>query len=104
MPALKNLELFDDADFRPPENFYDDYTGKEALKIQILTVKDHMDVRMDFKIPCDTCDTMPDLQPGIRHGFARTYPHKQGEEWPSLTGHFHIRFFPGQTAPAGVYR
>lgn len=59
MPALKNLELFDDADFKLPENFYDDYTGKEALKVQMLTVKDHMDVRMDFKIPCDTCATHP---------------------------------------------
>lgn len=58
MPALKNLELFDDQDFPLPENFYDDYTGKEALKVQMLTIKDHMDVRMDFKIPCDTCDTV----------------------------------------------
>lgn len=57
MPALKNLELFNDEDFALPKNFYDDYTGKEALKVQMLTVKDHMDVRMDFKIPCDTCDT-----------------------------------------------
>jgi len=58
MPALKHLELFNDEDFALPENFYDDYTGKEALKVQLLTVKDHMDVRMDFKIPCDTCDTV----------------------------------------------
>jgi len=57
MPALKNLELFDDMDFVLPENFYDEYKGKEALKVQKLTVKDHMDIRMDFKIPCDTCDT-----------------------------------------------
>ena len=26
--------------------------------MQMLTVKDHMDVRMDFKVPCDTCDTV----------------------------------------------
>ena len=58
MPALKNLELFDDVDFPLPENFYDEYNGKEALKVQMLTIKDHMDVRMDFKIPCDTCDTV----------------------------------------------
>jgi arylsulfatase A-like enzyme len=57
MPALKNLELFDEMDFVLPENFYDEYQGKEALKVQMLTVKDHMDVRMDFKIPCDTCGT-----------------------------------------------
>ena len=58
MPALKDLELFNDDEFTLPVNFYDDYTGKEALKVQMLTVKDHMDVRMDFKIPCDTCDTV----------------------------------------------
>ena len=58
MPALKDLELFNDDEFTLPVNFYDDYTGKEALKAQMLTVKDHMDVRMDFKIPCDTCDTI----------------------------------------------
>ncbi len=58
MPALKNLELFDDKDFPLPINFYDDYEGRDALKEQMLTVKDHMDIRMDFKVPCDTCDTV----------------------------------------------
>jgi arylsulfatase A-like enzyme len=58
MPALKNLELFDDKEFPLPINFYDDYEGREALKKQMLTVKDHMDIRMDFKVPCDTCDTV----------------------------------------------
>jgi arylsulfatase A-like enzyme len=57
MPALKYLELFDEVDFLLPDNFYDGYEGREALKVQELTVKDHMDVRMDFKVPCDTCDT-----------------------------------------------
>lgn len=58
MPALKYLDAFNEADFPLPGNFYDDYAGKEALKVQMLTVKDHMDVRMDFKVPCDTCDTV----------------------------------------------
>ncbi len=58
MPALRHLELFNEKDFTLPENFYDDYEGKEALKVQMLTVKDHMDVRLDHKIPCDTCDTV----------------------------------------------
>ena len=58
MPALKNLELFDEKDFPLPENFYDDYKGRDALKKQMLTVKNHMDIRMDFKIPCNTCDTV----------------------------------------------
>ena len=55
MPALKNLELLDDKEFPLPENFYDNYEDKEALKLQMLTVKDHMDIRMDFKIPCNEC-------------------------------------------------
>jgi arylsulfatase A-like enzyme len=59
MPALKYLELFDEKDFPLPGNFYDDYEGREALKVQMLTVKDHMDIRMDFKIPCNECDTVP---------------------------------------------
>ncbi|MEA3476735.1 MAG: sulfatase [Bacteroidota bacterium] len=58
MPATKHLELFNDKEFPLPGNYYDDYEGKEALKVQMLTVKDHMDVRMDFKVPCDTCDTI----------------------------------------------
>ncbi len=59
MPALKNLELFDKQDFPLPDNFYDDYEGREALKKQMLTVKNHMDIRMDFKVPCIECDTVP---------------------------------------------
>jgi arylsulfatase A-like enzyme len=58
MPALKNLELFNDKEFPLPRNYYDDYEGREALMVQMLTVKDHMDIRMDFKVPCDTCDTV----------------------------------------------
>lgn len=58
MPAIKYLEELDNLDFPLPENFYDDYEGKKALQVQMLTVKDHMDVRMDYKVPCDTCDTV----------------------------------------------
>lgn len=58
MPALKYLELLDDKKFSLPDNFYDNYVGREALKIQKLTVKDHMDIRMDYKVPCNECDTV----------------------------------------------
>ena len=59
MPALKNLELFNDIDFPLPDNFYDDYKDRKALQKQMLTVKNHMDIRMDFKVPCNSCDTVP---------------------------------------------
>lgn len=58
MPALKNLNLFNDKEFKLPSNFYDNYENREALKIQQLTVKDHMDIRMDYKVPCNECDTV----------------------------------------------
>jgi arylsulfatase A-like enzyme len=54
-----HLDLFNDKEFPLPDNFYDDFEGREALKRQLLTVKDHMDVRLDFKVPCDTCETHP---------------------------------------------
>jgi len=57
MPAIKNLQLFDQQEFPLPSNFYDDYKGREGLQTQMLTVKDHMDIRMDFKVPCMECDT-----------------------------------------------
>ncbi len=57
MPALKNLDLFKDSTFVLPGNFFDSYEGREALKRQKLTVSEHMDVRLDFKVPCDSCDT-----------------------------------------------
>jgi arylsulfatase A-like enzyme len=57
MPAIKNLGLFDEKEFPLPENFYDDYDGRTALQTQMLTVKHHMDIRMDFKVPCNECDT-----------------------------------------------
>lgn len=59
MPAIKNLELFNDKDFPLPGTFYDDYKGRKALQRQMLTVKNHMDIRMDFKVPCNSCDTLP---------------------------------------------
>ena len=57
MPALKNLKLFDEKEFPLPANFYDNYEGRQALQRQMLTVKDHMDIRMDYKVPCNECDT-----------------------------------------------
>ncbi|MEJ5993749.1 sulfatase [Pedobacter sp. Du54] len=55
MPPLKYLDKFNDKVFPLPANFYDDYKNREALKIQQVTMKKHLDIRYDTKIPCDTC-------------------------------------------------
>lgn len=55
MPPLKYLNKFNDRNFPLPSNFYDDYSGRDALQRQTITMKDHLDIRYDSKIPCDTC-------------------------------------------------
>jgi arylsulfatase A-like enzyme len=55
MPPLKYLDKFNDRKFPLPANFYDDYAGRAALQIQNITMKDHLDIRYDSKIPCDNC-------------------------------------------------
>jgi arylsulfatase A-like enzyme len=55
MPPLKYLDKFNDKKFPLPSNFYDDYAGRKALQIQQVTMKDHLDIRYDSKIPCDSC-------------------------------------------------
>ena len=55
MPPQPYLEEFNDRRFSLPHNFYDDYTGREALQRQKISMKEGLDVRYDSKVPCDTC-------------------------------------------------
>jgi arylsulfatase A-like enzyme len=55
MPPLKYLDRFNDRHFRLPESFHDAYINKPALQRQMVTVKEHLDIRYDSKMPCDTC-------------------------------------------------
>ncbi len=55
MPPLKYLDKFNDRTFPLPSNFYDDYKDRKALQIQQVTMKEHLDIRYDTKIPCDSC-------------------------------------------------
>lgn len=59
MPPLKYLDKFNDRKFPLPVNFYDDYAGRAALNRQNITMKEHLDIRYDSKIPCDTCPVNP---------------------------------------------
>lgn len=56
MPPQKYLTEFNDREFELPDNFYDDYAGREALKRQKISIKEGLDIRYDSKIPCDTCE------------------------------------------------
>ncbi len=55
MPGPDHLDAFEEVRFSQPESFHDDYTGREHLHDQKLTVTGHLDMVYDLKIPCDTC-------------------------------------------------
>jgi arylsulfatase A-like enzyme len=55
MPDPRHLDVFDDKTFLQPASFNDDYTGREHLHQQKLTIARHMDMVYDLKMPCDTC-------------------------------------------------
>ncbi len=55
MPHTMYLDEYEDMVFPQPINFWENYTDKQHLRQQKLTIARHMDVRYDLKIPCDTC-------------------------------------------------
>ena len=50
MPDLQDLELYEDVVYPLPENFYDDYEGREAAAKQELSIIKDMNVVYDLKM------------------------------------------------------
>lgn len=50
MPDLCDLELYEDVTYPLPENFYDDYSGREAAGIQEMSIIKDMNVVYDLKM------------------------------------------------------
>lgn len=50
MPDLCDLELYDDVTYPLPDNFYDDYSGREAAGIQEMSIIKDMNVVYDLKM------------------------------------------------------
>ena len=48
-----NLELYEDQDFELPENFFDNYEGREAASTAEMRIFDHMDNIYDLKMNRD---------------------------------------------------
>lgn len=55
MPPQDYLQAFNDREFPLPHDFYDDYSGREALQRQLISMKEGLDIRYDSKVPCDSC-------------------------------------------------
>ncbi len=51
MPNTTDIDLFEDVTFPVPENFYDNYEGREAAAAQEMSIaKDEMDYAFDLKL------------------------------------------------------
>lgn len=52
LPEMKYLREYEDKTFALPDNFYDDYEGREAAKTQEMEIgnNDHMDIVYDVKM------------------------------------------------------
>ena len=50
LPELKYLSLYEDKTFELPDNFYDDYEGREAAKTQEMSILKDMDIMYDTKM------------------------------------------------------
>jgi len=50
MPEPKYFDLFDDKDFAFPENFFDEYKGREAAGLHEMGIYEHLDLVYDNKM------------------------------------------------------
>jgi arylsulfatase A-like enzyme len=50
MPEKKYFGLFDDKEFAPPANFYDDFKGRTAAASHEMGIRQHMDLAYDLKM------------------------------------------------------
>lgn len=64
-----NLELYEDQQFELPENFFDDYAGREAAATAEMRIFDHMDEIYDLKM--DRADKKSPLKSTYRAFYSR---------------------------------
>ncbi|WP_296635632.1 sulfatase [Polaribacter sp.] len=69
MPEEKYLTLFDDKEFTPPANFFDDYEGRVAASKHEMGIYKDMDIVYDLKM----LDKEGDIKSKYRKYFQRRY-------------------------------
>ncbi len=80
MPEEKYFTLFDDKNFTPPANFFDDYKSRPAAAKQEMSIYKDMDVVYDLKM----LDKEETLKTKYRNAFQRMYnrmDEKQKAAW-----------------------
>tara|TARA_B110000037_G_scaffold218845_1_gene282675 strand:+ start:19523 stop:21172 length:1650 start_codon:yes stop_codon:yes gene_type:complete len=69
MPEEKYFTLFDDIEFTPPKNFFDDYKGRPVAAQHEMGIDKHMDVVYDLKM----LDKEGELKTKYRNAFQGQY-------------------------------
>ena len=82
MPDTCDLELFADSNFPLPATFYDNYDGREAAKIQRMSISKDMDLVYDLKLADkdSTIHSRPDLEEWGRRMYSKMNP-EQKRAW-----------------------
>jgi len=69
MPEEKYFTLFDDKEFTPPTNFFDDFEGRPVAAAHEMGIDKHMDIVYDLKM----LDKEKELKTKYRGSFQRMY-------------------------------
>lgn len=81
-----DLALFEDKEILLPDNFYDDYKGRSAAGKQAMTIKKHMKLQQDLKVPVNG-----KYDKGYNKGVERMSP-EQREKWDEFYGKIAAEF------------
>lgn len=75
------LDLYEDREFPLPENFHDDYAGREAASTAEMRISDHMDLIYDLKMDREDKDSRLKNQ---YHNFVDRMNPEQRQKWDAF--------------------
>lgn len=83
MPNVEDLGAFDGRDFQLPDNFWDDYEGREGAAHQRMGIMDDMDVIYDLKMTDRECEIIGEIPHLENYGrnILNTLSAEQREKW-----------------------
>ena len=105
LPELKYLREYEDKTFAMPENFYDDYEGRDAAKTAEMQIDKHMDIVYDTKMYTPGANTL--LTPNYTNMIGRLDSRDRAEYdyfYDSLTLDFNRRHLTGKALAEFKYQ
>lgn len=88
MPDTSDLELFADSNFPLPETFFDDYRGREAAKVQHMSISKDMDLVYDLKLADK--DSAIHSRPDLEEWGRRIYNNMNPDQKRAWDAHYDV--------------